>query len=489
MSFIGKVTRKEQDTGVTLEAKVVAPNKKQSSKQQFKVRVKANTLDDFTCCVLDHAAAVSRINTMDITAVTTDITSVLSYYGEHGTSITYKIIDTSSPKLSEYLAENGAVKDRPKYGEGNATGYIEIIVSKNEASVNSRLVAGVKCIEADEVLAGVQFSQQSLWNTIRGTNDSYQSSSIWSGHKNIMNKLTFIDTIDSSDSKTPATVSWNIEDDTVSYASANGIYTEARISDDGSVLRVPYKDACKLLGTAINATLVDTVSNSTISNPLTNRVRIGGITITATITLGESKKIVKFDCATISKYITNAEVMDAVTDYISLTRPDGGAIYYKEAADSSYTTLAPTSDGEYTLRAYKNATNFSSTELKLTTGEIIGVSITNDIKGYDGITNYDATLLATAFSGGFQADEVDGSNYDKLSINVANLMSATEENKKFSCVATVIVSGYSKDGLSAGGESASMKRYCPIIIDTSAVVVTPPASSGSGTTTDGTTTP
>ena len=28
MSFIGIVTRKEQDTGVTLEAKIVTPNKK-----------------------------------------------------------------------------------------------------------------------------------------------------------------------------------------------------------------------------------------------------------------------------------------------------------------------------------------------------------------------------------------------------------------------------------------------------------------------------
>ena len=33
MSFIGIVTRKEQDTGVTLEAKIVTPNKKKATKQ------------------------------------------------------------------------------------------------------------------------------------------------------------------------------------------------------------------------------------------------------------------------------------------------------------------------------------------------------------------------------------------------------------------------------------------------------------------------
>jgi len=161
MSFIGLVTRKEKDTGVSLMAKVVTKNKTKSAKKIFKVKVKANALDDFSCCVIDHATAVNKINTaQDMNGLTNDV--IFSYNGINGTTITYRIIDIVAPLLSDYLGEDGKITNRPKYGEGNAAGYVEITVSKNEASLTSRIAATVKSITAQEVLSDTTFTQAAL---------------------------------------------------------------------------------------------------------------------------------------------------------------------------------------------------------------------------------------------------------------------------------------------------------------------------------------
>ena len=147
MAFIGLVTQKDKPTGVSLMAKVVTANKKKSAKKIFKVSVKPNALDDLSCCVIDHGTAVDKINGLqDVNKVTDDIT--LSYSGINGTTITYHIIDIEAPLLSHYLSEDGKVIKRPLYGEGDATGYIEITVSKGEDSVSSRIRTTVQSISA-----------------------------------------------------------------------------------------------------------------------------------------------------------------------------------------------------------------------------------------------------------------------------------------------------------------------------------------------------
>lgn len=469
MSFIGLVTRKEKDTGVNLMAKIVSPNKKKSATKVFKVKVKANALDDFSCCVIDHATIKDKIDSsQDMSTLVDDIS--LSYNGVNGTTISYRIIDVTEPLLSTYLGEDGKVNGRPKYGEGDAKGFIEITVSKNEESVSSRIPAVVKSVSAEEVLNDASFTQAALWASIRGTNDPYQQGNEWSGHNNIANTLNFIKSksVDALSSQ-PVTISWAVKDDTLTYASLNNVYTEARIDvTTGAVTRSDYKDACKLIDVVPGVTVKVVGSDA---SSWQNRVRIGGITLTATLTLGEATKNVVFNCATVSKYLTNKEVMDVVLENIALFNDDGVRIAYKEQADSAYESIvAPAAGGTYTLKAYGNRGSelFQSSALKLDTGDIVGVSILNEVRSFNGTEAYGNTgLLTTAFGNGFQNDE--GETYMKLVVDFDAIQSASVEDKKFACSATISVSGYSANGLTPGGSSLNISRYAQFVIDTSAM--------------------
>ena len=467
MSFVGLVTRKDKPTGVSLMAKIVTANKKKSAKKVFKVSVKANALDDFTCCVIDHGTAVDKINTsQDMTKVTEDIS--LTYSGINDTTISYRIVDVSSPYLSTYLGEDGKIHGRPKYGEGNATGYIEITVSKNDKSVTSRIQTSVKEITAEEVLNDATFTQAAMWQLIRGLNDPYQQGSEWSGHNNIHSPLRLITNKAVPElSKEEVVISWAAQDDTISYAS--DIYTDSRINiATGAITRPTYKQAC---------TLVDSISGINVkvigaeSNALQNRVRIGGLTLTGTLTLGEATKNIVFNCSTISKYLTNEEIMDVVIANIYINTQQDTRISYKDVSDGSvFTITAPASGGKYTLRAFGNrgSETFEAPELKLRAGDIIGVTITNTVLDFNGSQEYaDAALLVSAFNGGFQSDE--GDTYSKLIIDFDVLKDASEDKKKFACGATISVAGYSATGDSAGGTSLNIKRHAQIMINTSEI--------------------
>ena len=469
MSFVGIVTQKDKPTGVSLMAKVVTANKKKWAKKVFKVSVKANGLDDFTCCVLDHATAVDKVTSaQDVNSIIDDL--VLTYSGINNTSITYRIINVSEPHLSTYLAEDGTVIGRPKYGEGDASGYIEITVSKNDASVTSRIQASVKSIGAEEVLSSATFTQAALWSLIKGNNDSYQQSSVWSGHNNIANTLTLIKTKEVPNlSIKPVNITWTVVDNTLPYASA--LYTEPRIDvATGAIYRPSYKDACTLVNSVstLNVSVVGSDNTST-----QNRVRIGGITLKAILTLDTTTKTVAFECSTISKYITNQEVMDVVLANLYLTAPNGSRISYIESNASGVATtiVAPAAGGQYTLKAFGNtgSETFEAPELKLGVGDITNVIITNSVLDYEGSNDYaNTSLLVTAFNNGFQND--DGDTYSKLVIDMDALKDASEADKKFACGAYITVSGYSATGDTASsGAGLNIKRHAQFVVNTDAI--------------------
>lgn len=467
MSFIGIITRKEQDTGVSLCAKVVTPNKKKSAKKIFRVKVKADVLDDLTCCVLDHAISVDRINTQNkMSEIVTDITPSMGYSGEHGTVISYRIIDINEPKLSKYLGENGAILNRPKYGEGNANGYLEITVSKGEESVTSRIQASVSSILATEVLASDTFSNASMWNAIKGKNiDPYQAASEWSGHNNVMDSLALLKTMSvPTMSNEPVNIEWSVNDKTVAYADMKNLYSEPRINlETGDVSRISYKDAYTLVDALPGVTIKVVQGNSSGTNNTRERtIRIGGITLTATLTLGDATSIVTFECATISKYLTNKEVLDAVLENLALIRPDYSTIRYMEDP-VAITLSAPSSGGKYVLKAHKNAIFYSAPNLGL--NSIDGAAITNELKAFDGLSAYGETVRV--FDGGFQSDITDGENYNTLTLNYNAIKDVEPTWKKFSCVAYIRVDGYSKNGLTRGGAGEELSRYIPFNVDTS----------------------
>lgn len=467
MSFVGLVTQKDKPTGVSLMAKVVTANKKKSAKKIFKVSVKPNALDDFTCCVIDHGTVVDKINSsQDMSQIIEDVNLV--YSGINDTNISYRIIDVSAPYLSTYLGEDGKINGRPKYGEGNAVGYIEITVSKNDKSVTSRIQASVKGITAEEVLNDTTFTQAAMWSLIRGLNDPYQQGSEWSGHNNISKQLKLIQSknVDTL-SKEPVAIAWEVKDETLAYAS--NIYTDPRIdSATGAIIRPSYKEACTIVN-AISGVNVKVIGSD--SNSLQNRVRIGGLVLTAKLTLGEASKNIVFNCSTVSKYITNQEVMDVVLANIYISTQQNTKISYKDISDSNFFTItAPQAGGTYTLRAFGNrgSETFEAPELKLSAGDIIGVTITNTVLDYNGSNEYpDTALLVNAFNGGFQSDE--GDTYSKLVIDFDVLKDASADNKKFACGASISIAGYSATGENPGGSSLNIKRHAQILVDTSAI--------------------
>ena len=457
MSFVGIVTRKEEVTGVELEAKIVTANKKKSTKIRRPVQVKANAVDDYTRCMMDNATAKNRILAMnDTSAIVADITASMMYSGENDTKTSYKIQNQGTPLLSDFLSDNGAIVGRPKLGQEDAVGTLEITTKRGDAVVISRIPIAVKQITALEVLEHKKLTIENIWNSyVRGGNAPYSNSEN-SGTKNVKTKLNLINQITLTDvADTPVTVEWTIEDSTISYA--GGAYSTARIDASGNVIRPAFSDACTLYESM--PTFMKLLREGSASSGRNIYYRIGGISLEATLKINTYEKKFTYDCATISKYLTNKEIIDkiagseTVPGQIALIKPDLKLIKY--AGDASLSI--PDSAEEYILRAYRTGVYMALPEFGLTDG-VDGVDIKNLLKAYDGISYYGPST--EVFGGDFFHD--DDVNYDYLKINCAELKAQDPEYMKFACVAEVTVSGYSKDGLNPGGASEEVKKIAKI---------------------------
>lgn len=459
MSYIGIVTRKEEATGVELEAKIVTGNKKKSTRMRFPVQVKENAIDDYTRCMMDNATAKNKILVMNDTSnIITDITSSMMYSGENDTKTSYKIQNQGAPLLSDYLSDSGAMLGRPKLGQSDAIGALEITTKRGDAVVISRIPIVVKQVTELEVLEHKKLTAENIWNTyVRGGNGPFSNTEN-SGTKNVKSKLILVKNITLTDvSDTPITVEWKITDATTPYATA--AYTEPRISADGSILRPAYSDTCKLYETM--PTYMKLLREGSISSGRNIYYRIGGITLEATLKLDVYEKKIVYDCATLSKYLTNKEVIDKVAGseqapgLISIIKPDDEPIKYV----SSATLIIPNSVSDYTLKAYHTGAYMSIPEYGLNDNDGVGgVDIDNFVKAYDGTGYY--TPATEVFGGDFHND--DDVNYQYLRINCEELKAQDPEWMKFACVAQIRVSGYSKDGLSPGGANEEVKRTAKI---------------------------
>lgn len=483
MSFIGIVTRKEKDTGVTLEAKIVTPNKKKATRQKFKVKVKKTGLSDYECCVLDQATVRNKFNTQqDLTAVKEDIN--FTYNGENGTRIEYSIENTGEPKLTDYLGEDGKIISRPKYGQNDASGYIVMTIKKGVESLTTKIRVTIKQTFEQEVLASTSIKDSSLWNAIRGENAQWANDSS-SGHKNIfynLNLITSSNQLLASDraaiaelTDTPVTISWSITDNAI-----NSVITQNRISEDGNIFIPAYKDACTLLNTSVDATLVGTTQYN-------KRVRIGGLILKATFTLGKESKTITFDCSTCSKYITNKEVINfaqSKTDII-LGNDMNNRLSYRILTDSSYETVvipASASGSQFYIGLACGTTALESCkidELKLNVGQV-DYTFTHRICEFRKTQAYndtDGVFSSTVITNTSREDtehfgpSAARSTRWPLVVDVAKLKAlSTTDKKSFTVETTVAATRYTKDGTSeSAGGGEEIKLYCHIKLDDSGV--------------------
>ena len=483
MSFIGIVTRKEQDTGVTLEAKIVTPNKKKAIRQKFKVKVKKSGLTDYECCVLDQATIRNKLNTrQDLTAIKEDINFI--YNGENGTRIEYSIENTSEPLLTNYLGEDGKVIARPKYGQNDASGYIVMTVKKGIESLTTKIRVTIKQILGQEALACPSIKDSFLWNAIRGKNAQWTNDSS-SGHKNIFYDLNLIENSNqllTSDreaiselTEEPIAITWSIIDNAI-----NSVITQNRISEDGTISNPSYQNACTLLNTSTDAVLVGTTQYN-------KRVRIGGLILKATFALGNESKTITFDCSTCSKYITNKEVIDfaqSKTDII-LGNNINTRLSYRMLTDSSYETVvipASASGSQFYIGLACGTTALESyeiEELQLGVGDvdytfthrICEFKKTNDYNDTNGVFSSTSITNTTREDTEHFGPSAAHSTRWPLVIDVDKLKAlSTTDKKSFTVETTVAATRYTKDGTSeSAGGGEEIKLYCHIKLDDSGV--------------------
>lgn len=449
MSFKGIVTRKDEDTGVNLLAKIVTPNKKKSTKKIFSVKVKANSLSDFECCVIDLATARSKIiSGINTTDVRSDVP--MSYYGENGTTISYKIIDvdTGKPKLSKYLKSDGKISGRPKYGEGDATGFIEIETKKNAAKTSTRISVTVLQTSATEVLYdNTYFTPAIVWNIIRKTNAAYSTDDSSSGHKNIKADLDFKETYTCPLTDTPIKLEYAVQGGEINV---NGSKV-SRMSNAGVYGKITYANACTLVGTSYNA--------KTSGSPNVRTVIIGDLGITVTLKLGEdASRSFTFDCATSSEQITNEEVLNAlmggILQYYTSTN---GSNKLSHSFNSSVSTTTPDytftgvddGEGEITVLKCGNGGNGANLlnipSLKLSEGEVI-LETSYEIKDIKGTGSYDDTMINQAFNGG-QWSSNSANTESVLKFKYDSFYNAASDKKSFSIACKVDIKAYGGDQL------------------------------------------
>ena len=482
MSFIGIVTRKEQDTGVTLEAKIVTPNKKKATKQKFKVKVKKSGLSDYECCVIDQATIRNKLESQqDLMAIKDDMN--FTYNGENGTKIEYSIENIGEPKLTDYLADDGKLISRPKYGENDAEGYIAITVSKGEEHLPTKIRVSIKQMLGQEVLSSASIKEASLWNAIKGKNAAWTNDNS-SGHKNIFYNLNLINntnqvlvsdkTAISALTNTPVSITWDIIDN-----ATNSVITQSRVDNEtGAIFMPSYKDACTLLGTAVNAELIGT-------SQFDKRIRIGDLIIKATFTLGEDSRTITFDCSTCSKYITNKEVVDFAQKKVDIVLDNSmnnkPPLSYRELTDSSFETItipaSATGSQLYIGLACSTTAkeSYEINELNLKQGQVDYV-FTHQLCEFRKANAYDDTdgvFSSTSITNQTREDTTHFGTSTRLPliIDVDKLKALSSSDKKsFTIKTTVSALRYTKDGTSeelGSGEVAVL--YCHIKLNDSLV--------------------
>lgn len=463
MSFKGIVTRKDKDTGVNLLAKIVTPNKKKSTKKIFGVKVIANALSDFECCVIDLATARSKIlsgvNTSDVKS---DVP--MSYYGANETIISYTIVDLDSSAgksaLTKYLKHDGKINGRPKYGEQDAEGYIQITASKNDASTSTRIYVTIKQTSAKEVLYdSTYFTMATIWNIIKGDNEPYSTNNASSGHRNIKSNLNLPSTYTfKALTDTPVNFEYSISGGDININGKQYNRMEYNREEGKGVYgSIPYAVACPLVGVAYGASVSGTAN--------LRNIIIGELKIKVTVKLGDAERTFEYDCATRSNKITNKEVLEALIG--SDGSVSGGIFMYYTSINginqishpfkSSESTTTPdyifdavdAGTGEITvINCNAGGTGSRTIEipsLHLKHEEVL-FETSYSIKNIQGTGNYDDLMISQAFSGGvWVPNETNDKN--TLTFTFDDFYAADTDNKKFAIACKLDVKSYDGDAL------------------------------------------
>lgn len=461
MSFIGKVTRKEYDTGVMLRAKIVTPSKKKSITQDFKVRVKRSGLSDYERCVMDSAEVREKLMTQNnLNAIDHDIAFISQ--GSHGCTITYTIEDVNSPLLSDYLSPSGQLTGRPKFGEDAAAGYVTIKVSYGMESIETRISVIISQYNAgDIIMSNDIFDHKIIWNAIKGQNESYENN----GHKSIQYPLNLIPTSDAFPvaikkqlglmTSTPVQFTWSVEDQLV-----NAVVTQPRIEvsgTTGTIFRPAYKDAITMVNTSPEAKIVSLGATDRV-------IQMEGLILSCTLKLSDRERTIQFLCGTRSKFLTNEEVLEELSQMMNIAKQDGGAYSYADTvAAAGNNTISVVGETKLGIPFAGTGTAWAISSLGLNAGDVVFYA-ESKVREFNNIVNmYDNAqagnlLNMIDFNPSSASFVIDATTFLEprglLTIDGSKLEGLTNETlKKFTMETTIKVSAYSKDGTVVGGKN------------------------------------
>ena len=446
MSFIGLVTQKEQRNGVYLQAKVIAPNKALAKTANFKVVVEPIAEDDYMLCVIDNARARSRINVGagDINDIQSDLDEYLVKAGIHKTITEYTFYNMAgNAKFSDYMTSDGKLIGRPKYGEDDVSGSLELHTYKKDgdgnitAEVTTHITLTIKPLTADQVLDSEEFTKQAVWDKmVLGTLNDKAAQLGW---ERVRDNLKMAEGFESSYMKEGDTVraTWKVVD---------SLETTPRVDNTGKIAnKMAYDSASDKYNEMVTAgkSASCTFVKDSIGTYLYYTFK--GITITCTLSLGEETRTIVYECAMQSSPLTNTELLKKIYDKLRAEMGNsGGAMTFggENGADASKEQSWLLTEDTF-IRLMKNCRGIAIPEYQIDGASLYPItqSITYSLKTADGTSPY-------AYSNAITGYEENADNY-KYDITKSKL--TNEDSKNFTIQADIACMNY--NGNAAYGKS------------------------------------
>ena len=312
-NFIGVVTQQDTQTGVTLRARVTSPKGHYTAYQDFKCMVKKAGLTDEQAVMTDLNTISNKLLANGVTGITSNLTGYMPTTGENETDVKYVV---TGDNISEYFNNDGIVIKRPSYGSNAVVGSLTITVTKNAAIAERIITISIEPYTNQELVESILSTI--TWDNIRGSNAAESSDPSTNGMYNVIYPLKLMQSITSNLIDTPVTVTWSVTQDALS-----SVISGQRINvTDGTITRPSYTDIYEAKDVDISSSILDIVTSKIENTYGRTYMRIGGLTLKATINISgistASDNSVVFNLKTLSKALTNKEITEYLTENISL---------------------------------------------------------------------------------------------------------------------------------------------------------------------------
>lgn len=314
-NFVGVVEQQDVQTGVTLRARVTSPKGHYTTYQDFKCMIKKSGLTDEQAVMTDLNTVSNKLLSNGVTGITSNLTAYMPTVGENETNIKYIV---TGDNIAEYFNNDGIVTKRPPYGSNAIIGSLTITVTKNSAMAERNITISIEPYTAQELVQSVLNTL--TWDNIRGNNAAESTDPTTNGMYNVIYPLKLMDSITSDLVTEPVGVTWTVEQDVLNSI----LKEEKRINvKTGAILRPSYTEIHEQRDLTISSSILDIVTSKLENAYGRTYLRVGGLTLKASInieglTSSPITDCVTFNLKTLSTPLSNKEVAEYLTENISI---------------------------------------------------------------------------------------------------------------------------------------------------------------------------